>query len=65
MPADRTERTSAASFAEAQALGLPLSSHGAKHAPSIARGLVRTTLSPRPKLLPHRWLGVSAPFRAR
>ncbi|GJN90337.1 hypothetical protein Rhopal_003346-T1 [Rhodotorula paludigena] len=36
MPPDRT--ASATSFTEAQALGLPLSSHGAKHAPSIQRG---------------------------
>ncbi|BGP49664.1 hypothetical protein JCM10450v2_005567 [Rhodotorula kratochvilovae] len=35
MPPER----SASSFAEAQALGLPLSSHGARHPPSIARGL--------------------------
>ncbi|GAA5820630.1 hypothetical protein JCM3770_003558 [Rhodotorula araucariae] len=35
MPPER----SATTFAEAQALGLPLSSHGAKHEPSIARGL--------------------------
>ncbi|KPV74257.1 uncharacterized protein RHOBADRAFT_54102 [Rhodotorula graminis WP1] len=45
MPADRT--SSAASFAEAQALGLPLSSHGARHAPSIARGLACQTCRKR------------------